>query len=218
MNMLIRYTQLTNPEKKNPPPWLHKSAAVGSNNTHRHETPYHHPTLVGLFTKEQKAKWRKENWLRSPVQGSVLPCQSLPVTLFLFSLQLSDRAQSHKLLFSCSSWAAEWALDWGMRCLFCRFCRLCCWSCCCCCCYCWWWWRRKEALNLVASSCLLGLHPKAIGTPHPPYFALQHPSKHRCWKISGPSTQEKRRRKRGRATSCCAWSGNSHEEYSNEGG
>lgn len=25
--------------KKNPPPWLHKSAAVGSHNTHRHEIP-----------------------------------------------------------------------------------------------------------------------------------------------------------------------------------
>lgn len=51
---------------------------------------------------------------------------------------------------------------------------------------------RKDALNLVASSCLLGLHPKTTGTPHPPHFALQHPSKHRCWRISRPSTDKKR--------------------------
>lgn len=65
--------------------------------------PYHHPTIVGLFTKEQKTKWWKENWLRSPVHGSVLPCQALPVTLFLVSPQLSTRAQSRNLLFFLSS-------------------------------------------------------------------------------------------------------------------
>lgn len=70
--------------------------------------PYHHPTIVGLFTKEQKAKWRKENRLRSPVHGSVLPCQSLPITLFSAALRASTKLRAPLLpLEQRSEWETE---------------------------------------------------------------------------------------------------------------